>query len=59
MTNQVMDHGGVVIDYYGDGLAAMWNAPTETPQHADRAIEASACATKRVCAVSFVLARVR
>jgi adenylate cyclase len=23
LTNQVMDHGGVVIDYYGDGLAAM------------------------------------
>lgn len=40
-TNQIMDHGGVVIDYYGDGLAAMWNAPTETPQHADRAIEAA------------------
>jgi adenylate cyclase len=40
-TNQIMDHGGVVIDYYGDGLAAMWNAPTDTPQHADRAMEAA------------------
>jgi adenylate cyclase len=41
LTNQIMDHGGVVIDYYGDGLAAMWNAPTEAPQHADRAVQAA------------------
>jgi adenylate cyclase len=41
LTNQIMDHGGVVIDYYGDGLAAMWNAPTEQPQHADRAARAA------------------
>lgn len=41
LTNQVMDHGGVVIDYYGDGLAAMWNAPTALPNHADRAVEAA------------------
>jgi len=41
LTNQVMDQGGVVIDYYGDGLAAMWNAPTDMPQHADRALAAA------------------
>jgi adenylate cyclase len=41
LTNQIMDHGGVVIDYYGDGLAAMWNAPTEQLQHADRAVQAA------------------
>jgi adenylate cyclase len=41
LTNQVMDHGGVVIDYYGDGLAAMWNAPTDQPQHADLAAQAA------------------
>jgi adenylate cyclase len=41
LTNQIMDHGGVVIDYYGDGLAAMWNAPTEVPHHADRAAQAA------------------
>jgi adenylate cyclase len=41
LTNQVMDHGGVVIDYYGDGLAAMWNAPTTVQQHADHAVEAA------------------
>ena len=41
LTNQVMDHGGVVIDYYGDGLAAMWNAPTAQPEHADLAAQAA------------------
>src|SRR5439155_6454070 len=41
LTNQIMDHGGVVIDYYGDGLAAMWNAPTDVQQHADRAAQAA------------------
>ena len=41
LTNQIMDHGGVVIDYYGDGLAAMWNAPEEVPNHAARAIDAA------------------
>jgi adenylate cyclase len=41
LTNHIMDHGGVVIDYYGDGLAAMWNAPTDVPQHADQACRAA------------------
>lgn len=41
LTNCIMDHGGVVIDYYGDGLAAMWNAPADVPQHADRALAAA------------------
>ncbi|MCA1481109.1 hypothetical protein I6F37_39950, partial [Bradyrhizobium sp. NBAIM08] len=25
LTEQVLKHGGIIIDYYGDGLAAMWN----------------------------------
>jgi adenylate cyclase len=40
-TNQIMDHGGVVIDYYGDGLAAMWNAPFDQADHAERAVQAA------------------
>ena len=32
-TAQVMQHGGVIIDYYGDGFAAMWNAPADQPDH--------------------------
>jgi adenylate cyclase len=41
LTNCIMDKSGVVIDYYGDGLAAMWNAPADVPEHADRAVEAA------------------
>jgi adenylate cyclase len=41
LTHAVMDHGGVVIDYYGDGLSALWNAPLESPEHADLACTAA------------------
>jgi adenylate cyclase len=36
-TEVVHRAGGMVIDYYGDGLAAMWNAPLQTHRHADLA----------------------
>jgi class 3 adenylate cyclase len=41
LTQAVMDHGGVVIDYYGDGLSALWNAPLHVPEHADLACTAA------------------
>jgi adenylate cyclase len=34
VTSRVHDHRGVVVDYYGDGLLALWNAPVEQPDHA-------------------------
>lgn len=40
-TDQVIQHGGVIIDYYGDGMAAMWNAPTDQPDHANMACSAA------------------
>ena len=52
LTNQIMDHGGVVIDYYGDGLAAMWNAPAEVPQHADKAVEAALAMASELPAIN-------
>jgi adenylate cyclase len=30
-----------VVDYYGDGLLAMWNAPTDQPEHAELASSAA------------------
>ena len=41
LTDAVMRYDGVVIDYYGDGLAAMWNAPIEQPHHASLACHAA------------------
>jgi class 3 adenylate cyclase len=37
LTDAIVEHGGMVIDYYGDGVSAMWNAPFDQPDHADRA----------------------
>jgi adenylate cyclase len=37
LTKRVLEHQGVIFNYAGDGLAAMWNAPTDQPDHADRA----------------------
>ncbi|MEZ6121271.1 MAG: adenylate/guanylate cyclase domain-containing protein [Pirellulaceae bacterium] len=39
-TEIVDEQDGAVIDYYGDGLAAMWNAPTSQTNHAERACRA-------------------
>lgn len=41
LTEQVMSEGGVIIDYYGDGMAAMWNVPKPQPDHALRACRAA------------------
>jgi adenylate cyclase len=41
LTNCVIHHGGVIVDYYGDGLCAMWDAPADQADHADRACEAA------------------
>lgn len=41
MTDAVMDRDGVIIDYYGDGLSAMWNAPFDQPNAVDLACQAS------------------
>ena len=40
-TETVMNHEGVVIDYYGDGFAAMWNAPLDQPNHAELAVRSA------------------
>jgi adenylate cyclase len=41
LTAKVMESAGVVVDYVGDGLLAMWNAPVEQPDHAVRACRAA------------------
>ena len=41
LTEAIMSASGVIIDYYGDGLAAMWNAPTDQYNHAELACRAA------------------
>ncbi len=41
LTAAVIDHDGLIIDYYGDGLAAMWNAPADQSDHPELACRAA------------------
>jgi adenylate cyclase len=41
MSDAVLDHGGTLVDYLGDGIYAVFGAPIETVDHADRAIAAA------------------
>jgi len=41
LTNIVMDNAGVVVDYVGDEMLAMWGAPVPQPDQARRAGQAA------------------
>lgn len=41
-TGYVIDSLGAVVDYFGDGLVAFWNAPLEVENHAAMAIRCAA-----------------
>ena len=41
MSEAIMAHGGTLISYLGDGIIAVFGAPIEQPDHADRALAAS------------------
>jgi adenylate cyclase len=41
ITARVKEFEGVVVDYFGDGMLAMWNAPADQPEHAPLACRAA------------------
>jgi adenylate cyclase len=41
MSEAILDHGGTVVSYMGDGIMAVFGAPVEQHDHADQAVSAA------------------
>ena len=41
MSDEILDHGGTLVAYMGDGIMAVFGAPVATSDHADRALAAA------------------
>jgi adenylate cyclase len=41
MSDAILNHGGTLVAYMGDGIMAVFGAPVEQPDHADRALAAA------------------
>jgi adenylate cyclase len=41
MSDAILDHGGTVVSFMGDGIMAVFGAPVQQPDHADRALAAA------------------
>ncbi len=41
MSDAILDNGGTVVSFMGDGIMAVFGAPIEQPDHADRALAAA------------------
>ncbi len=51
LTKCIMAFDGVVVSYMGDGIMAMWNAPTPQPDHAIKACRAALAMNAKMPAI--------
>ena len=51
LTEHVLDSGGTLDKYMGDGMMAFWNAPVEVPDHVRAALRAALAMQRTVAAV--------
>ena len=56
MSDAILDEGGTVVAYMGDGIMAVFGAPIEQLDHADRALRASREMLKRLDAFNAWIA---
>lgn len=52
MTQCVLAEGGVIVDYVGDALMAMWGAPSDQPDHAQRACRTALAMVRQLASIN-------
>ena len=52
LTSAILDNGGAIDKYLGDGVMAYWNAPVETPDHPTLACRAALDMLSRLPAIN-------
>ena len=55
MTDIIFAHGGTLDKYLGDGLMALFGAPTTTPQDAANAVNAAVAMQRRIIGINLEL----
>jgi adenylate cyclase len=56
MTDIIFAHGGTLDKYLGDGLMALFGAPTATPEDASNALNAAVAMQRRIMGINLELA---
>lgn len=52
MTTAIIDNGGVVLQYVGDEIEAVFGAPNDDPEHAEKAVRAALAMRARLDALN-------